>query len=287
MASKVDKGKGVAFAKRAKISKAQQSMLIAIGLASVVLGVTLVGVIYLVKVIRFNMDIISEKDESIKGFSRVQTNLKTIASKVGDLAVSESLEVMARNRDGENCKNFKEDGFEYSLSNISMARTCSGLRVIPDSLPSSLNQEATVSSLNWLMNKSGVGIEAISFDAYSDYNVNGNSSNNTASNDSSASEQASATTITAKVAQVNISVEDTSQKVKKMLDDIENSIRNYDVYTITIEWADSDLNSSITLNGAYVAYFSEPQTVQIKSKVICADKGSAKCSAQHGSEVSK
>ena len=60
MASKVDKGKGVAFAKRAKISKAQQSMLIAIGLASVVLGVTLVGVIYLVKVIRFNMDIISE-----------------------------------------------------------------------------------------------------------------------------------------------------------------------------------------------------------------------------------
>ena len=88
MASKVDKGKGVAFAKRAKISKAQQSMLIAIGLASVVLGVTLVGVIYLVKVIRFNMDIISEKDESIKGFSRVQTNLKTIASKVGDLAVS-------------------------------------------------------------------------------------------------------------------------------------------------------------------------------------------------------
>ena len=72
-----------------------------------------------------------------------------------------------------------------------------------------------------------------------------------------------------------------------MLDDIENSIRNYDVYTITIEWADSDLNSAITLNGAYVAYFSEPQTVQIKSKVICANKESAKCSAQHGSEVSK
>jgi len=286
MAAKDDKGKGVAFAKRAKISKAQQSMLIAIGLASVVLGVTLVGVIYLVKVIRFNMDIISEKDESIKGFTRVQQNLKTIASKVGSLATSENLEVMARNRDGENCKNFKEDGFEYSLSNIQMARTCSGLRVIPDSLPSSLNQEATVSSINWLMNKSGVNIETIAFDAYSDYSLDGSSSGSSASNNSAQSEEASATTISASAAQVNISVEDSSQKVKKMLDDIENSIRNYDVYTITIEWADSDLNSSITLNGSYIAYYSEPQTVQIKSKVICADKQSAKCAAQKGSQVS-
>ncbi len=284
MAKKDDKGKGVAFAKRAKISKAQQSMLIAIGIASVVLGVTLVGVVYLVKVIRFNMDIISEKDESIKGFTRVQENLKTIASKVGDLATSENLEVMARNRDGENCKNFKEEGFEYSLANIQMARTCSGLRVIPDSLPSSLNQEATVSSINWLMNKSGVNIENIAFNASSDYSLSNTSSDT--ENDSEASEENSATTITANVSQINIGVEDSSIKVKQMLDDIENSIRNYDVYTITIEWADSDLNSAITLSGAYIAYYSDPQVVQIKSKVICADKSSTKCTSQKGAQVS-
>lgn len=282
---KDDKGKGVAFAKRAKISKAQQSMLIAIGIASVVLGVTLVGVIYLVKVIRFNMDIISEKDEAIKGFTRVQKNLSTIASKVGDLATSENLEVMARNRDGENCKTFKEEGFEYSLANIQMARTCSGLRVIPDSLPSSLNREATVSSLNWLMNQSGVNIGTISFNTSTSYSISG--SDSSSDNDADASEQMSATTITANVSEIDITVEDSSRKVKEMLDDIEKSIRNYDVYTITIEWANNDLTSAISLSGAFIAYNSNPQTVEIKTKTICANKSSEKCIAQRGQQVSK
>ena len=107
--SRDEKKGGVAFAKRAKISKAQQMMLLAICGASVVLGVTLVGVVYLVKVIRFNMTLISAKDESISGFVKVQGNLKSMMDKIGDLASNETLEVMARNRTESNdCKNFKE-----------------------------------------------------------------------------------------------------------------------------------------------------------------------------------
>ena len=50
------------------------------------------------------------------------------------------------------------------IDDVELARTCTALRVIPDALPSKLNKEATLASMNQLLNWSnnGSGIESIS-----------------------------------------------------------------------------------------------------------------------------
>ena len=266
--AKKDNGKGgVAFAKRAKISKAQQMMLMAIGATAMVFGVTVVGVIYLVKVIRFNVDIINAEDESIADFKKVQNNIKSISSKIGLLSNSEELESVANKRLDDECKAFKTEGFEYGLSTINMARTCSALRVIPDTLPSSENQEATASSLNWLLNISGVGLEGISYRRTSNLRfqqVKDSKGNVDVAN-----------TITAVPVEMGFTVQDNSSKVMGMLDIVEKSIRNYDVYSLSMEWSEG----YIKLEGSYTTYYSEPKNIEIKSKQICASKESTKCTS--------
>ena len=58
-----------AVSKRLKISKAQQNMLGAVAIASLILGVSLVLGVYFVKYIRFNAAVIGAKNEAIQGYS--------------------------------------------------------------------------------------------------------------------------------------------------------------------------------------------------------------------------
>jgi hypothetical protein len=60
-----------------------------------------------------------------------------------------------------------------------------------------------------------------------------------------------------------------------MLDVVEKSIRNYDVYSITMEWSEGH----IKINGSYTTYYSAPKTIEIKTKQVCASKESKKCTA--------
>ena len=278
--SRDEKKGGVAFAKRAKISKAQQMMLLAICGASVVLGVTLVGVVYLVKVIRFNMTLISAKDESISGFVKVQGNLKSMMDKIGDLASNETSEVMARNRTESNdCKNFKEEGFEYSLENINSARTCSALRVIPDALPSWHNGEATASSLDYLTKDSKVNLKAISVDEYSYHEI--------PQEDNLKPEE----TITANTTEINLTAEDNITNISNMFDSIEHSIRNFDAINVMLSYTGDYIargdGAIVTLNSTFVTYYTDPQTIQIKTKMICANEDSNKCTASGSKSSSK
>ena len=57
--------KEVAISKRIKITKAQQNMLLAVLIASVVLGAALSISINLIKRIAFNADVITAKDQAI------------------------------------------------------------------------------------------------------------------------------------------------------------------------------------------------------------------------------
>ncbi len=65
----------VTSGKRIKISKAQQNMLVAVGTASVVLGICLVLSVYFLKYIRFNIAVIEAKDEAIEGYSGAIENI--------------------------------------------------------------------------------------------------------------------------------------------------------------------------------------------------------------------
>ena len=63
-----------AVSKRLKISKAQQTMLLAVGVASILLGVAVVLGIYFVKYINFNTKVITAKEDAIVGYSSAIKN---------------------------------------------------------------------------------------------------------------------------------------------------------------------------------------------------------------------
>ena len=96
-------GKTVAIGKRAKIDSAQRYMLIFVGVASVLLGITVVAVIYFAKTISFNAKLIAAKDEIITVYKNTQKNLDSISNKISGLSTHDYLESVGRMRDINVC----------------------------------------------------------------------------------------------------------------------------------------------------------------------------------------
>ena len=270
------RGKGVAFAKWAKIDRAQRNMLVAVSLASVVLGVTAVGVIYLSKVIAFNAKVIGEKGKVIEDYKKIQNNLQVISDRVNELRDDSALEVVARTRSAD-CAGLAINklGATSSVEDIELTRTCTALRVIPDALPSQMNDEATLASLNWLLLWSD---SQLKIDGISGTEVEGVALVDRDGGTSASSLQPTGAAI---------SINDGSAKVHKALDTIENSIRNYDIASATITWSGGTVNErntyipeTIELNATYRAYYSNAKKIEKKTKKICADDTSAKCTGR-------
>ena len=270
------RGKGVAFAKWAKIDKAQRNMLVAVSLASVVLGVTIVGAIYLFRVITFNMKVISEKDNIIKSYKQIQTNLETVSRRVNELSSNEALEVVARTRSSD-CAGLavKSLNADSSVEDVELSRTCTALRVIPDTLPSQMNDEATLASLNWLLlwSDPSIVIEGISGTDVEGVTLVG--------------KDGGTATASLQPTGAAIAINDASAKVHKALDTIESSIRNYDIASATISWSGGTMSErntyipeSIELNATYRAYYSNAVKIEKKTKKICADNSSDKCTGR-------
>ena len=264
------RGKGVAFAKWAKIDKAQRNMLIAVCIVSVFFGITLVGVIYFSKVIAFNAKVISEKDKIIADYKSIQGSLKVISSKVAEMSQSERLEAVARSRSTD-CTEQILKGLANAedIEDVELARTCTALRVIPDALPSKMNVEATLASMNQLLNWSngGAGIESIS------------------GADVGAAALADGLTVSSVGASISLS--DEAKNVRKSLDLIERSIRNFDIVSTNISWVDTydehgnaKASKKIELVGLYRAYYANGVKIEKKSKKICADDKSEKCTGR-------
>lgn len=279
--SSTSSSKGVAIGKRAKISSAQKNMLVAVGATSMLLGVTIVGVIYLTKKISFNSVIVSENDAVIKDLKTTQDNLVRLSTAVSDLASNEKLESVALERDKVKCdaetlkKIMSEDG--YSLDNIEMVRTCSALRVVADTLPSTENHDASNSSINWLVIRDdhSIKLEGISnASSYGGFSV--------ASSDGQ--------TLNLKALGTSISIKDSATKVNRAISSIESSIRNFDIESANISWSGYDRgadNSEIEFGATYRSYYSDKVGLQKNSKVICADKTSKKCASKTGGSTSK
>jgi hypothetical protein len=272
------KGKGVAFGKWAKIDKAQRNMFFAVCGASVVLGITIVGIIYFSKVISFNATLIGEKAAIIEDYKDIQNSLVNISNQVNNLAVDDTLEVVGRTRAAD-CLNRSAKMLTESSSveDLEVTRTCTALRVIPDAMPSSANTEAMLAGLNqlllWSNDGNGVLIEGLSgtdTDGVSFVDENGN---------------AIKTTMSAMGAAV--SIEDDADKVKGALDTIENSIRNYDIAAASIEWSGDNYDDDgvyhpqrISLSASFNAYYSNSVSIEKQKKKVCASKESAKCTGK-------
>lgn len=283
MAGKTDaekgKGKGVAFGKWAKIDKAQRNMFLAVCGTSVVLGVTIVSIIYFAKVIAFNGKLIGEKDVIINDYKSIQSSLNSISTAVDELRSDEKLEVVSRTRASDCMKLTKKldtEGEDASgISDIELARICTSLRVIPDAIPSKENVEATLASLNQLLlwSDGAIQIEGIS---------------GTDDNDSSLTlydDEGKEVATTLKSVGASLSLEDTAARIHKALDTIEKSIRNYDIASASIAFSSGDSTDaeSIELHTTFRAYYSDAVNIEKQSKKVCADDTSDKCTGKKSS----
>lgn len=257
------KEKTTSIVKKAKIDKAQRNMFIAVSIASIVLGITFVGVMYLIKVISFNAKVSAEKDTIISEYKSVQGVLDELSSNVSELSKNERLEVVARER-SDTCKNVNLDLISNSdegIENIELTRTCSALRVIPDALPSVYNEDSIMMSMIGLLRRSN-GNQGVNTES-----VNGGAE---VSTEESGNEEDLSNVF---MVGTSISLEDDSSKVKNAMSTIEGSIRNYDIQSATITWSDGKLK----LNALYASYYSKAASIVTSKKIICANNSNDVC----------
>ncbi len=281
--------KEVALSKRIKISEAQQHMILAVLGASVVLGASISLISHFYKQITFNAEVIMAEDESITNYSNIIKNAGVCVKPSGNVYSDSELEKcdpdsieveeipgtlranilenLAANKalnsvpkeDNNNCtnpstnktytykelmKNYHEArGAEQLQTASNLIKSCSALRVIPDALPAFKNEEALLASLNKLYILSNWEPESIS-----------------------PSGSAEKSTLAENLNEISISstIEADSGTVTNVLNNIERSIREFDIKRATIEWSSGGLTFQFNAN----AYFIDESTVSETIKTI-------------------
>ncbi|MBQ9180547.1 hypothetical protein IJ135_00400, partial [Candidatus Saccharibacteria bacterium] len=114
---------------------------------------------------------------------------------------------------------------------------CSALRIIPDALPAFKNEEALLASLNKIFIDSGWEPESLSPMEESAISENG---------------------INLNTLSVRLSVEADVGTTRTVLNNIEHSIREFDIQRATIEWAS---NNTLVLQATANAYYMTPSNI--------------------------
>lgn len=284
--------KEVAVGKRAKISEAQQYMLLSVLGASLFLGAALSLVSHFIQKISFNIDVIAAQEQSIKSYSdvikttgvcikpdgsvysdaeiekcdpdsietsQIQGTLR--ANILEDLAANDALNSVQKEGDSS-CKNPATDK-PYTYKELSkvyqnarggselnaasqLIKSCSALRVIPDTLPAFKNEEALLASLNKLFIVSNWQPESLS---------------------PSGSISTSSLAPGLNAISVNLSVEAGSGTTLSVLNNIERSIREFDISRATIEWGG---DNSLLLQAQATAYYVDESSIVESTKTIKA-----------------
>ena len=264
-------GKGVAIAKRVKIDKAQQNMLVAVCVASIILGVTLVLVAYFARVISFNMKIISAQDEAIDAYKTTQANLYRIKEDIEDLSSNENLESVARTRN-KNCLSFDENLekneenkmiTEYEPEMLDLARQCTALRVITDALPSLKNTETTMTSFVYLLENPVSGTGAV---------VEGSGYDESIGQVTIGGVPLNAYSLNASYSAFSI------KDMVNALESMDSSIRVYNPTVATFELE----NGQLSVKASYNAYYSSESELVELTKTVCANEKNENCEKEGG-----
>ena len=280
--------KEVAISKRAKISQAQQYMLLSVLGAALFLGAAIALVMYFTRQISFNAGVIAEEDKTIVSYSdtiegigickkpngavytdeeldkctpdsvEVSAVPETLRSNIlENMAANEALNSVPKENTSE-CinpstnKNFtysemmklydsaiKEKNAEQIKTVSGLIRTCSALRVIPDALPAFKNEEALLSSLNRIFQISGWEPESLSPTGSSSIAPIGNN---------------------LYAFSVRLSVEADSDVTINFLNNIERSIREFNIERATIE---INTNNTLVLQAQATAYYLVPPEIEL------------------------
>ena len=264
---------GPATGKRERISKAQQYTILEVLGASLVLGACVVQSIFLIKYIYFNTLIITEKNEAISEYDQTLRNVgicvdsdnngrlndaelescdpnaTSLADVEGSLrynvlvtmAENDYLESVARQRT-ENCYDdlgnridfdelYEESTNELDKQRyLQSAKSCSALRVVPDALPAQKNTEALMASLNQIFILTGWDPDRLApLEDVIDSEIEG-----------------------VETIPVQLRVEGPSETVLTALNNVERSIREFDILTATVEWTSQGLSLQGDANAFYL-----------------------------------
>ena len=286
--------KEIAIGKRAKISEAQQYMLLSVLGASVVLGVAASLITHFVQQISFNAQVISAEDASIVSYSDVIKTTGICESPKGNvysdeelkkcnpdsidvskipgtlranilenLAASEALNSVPKEAtsnciDPDTGKNYTYERLNEIYNRASgsaeltaasqLIKSCSALRIIPDALPAFKNEEALLASLNKLFNDSNWQPESLS-----------------PSGSSSTSESIPGLNAIS----VDLSIEADTSITMTVLNNIERSIREFNIERATIEWGGDNM---LNLHAQATAYYMDESTITETEQTIKAEK---------------
>ena len=141
-------------------------------------------------------------------------------------------------------------------------------------MPSTQNMEATLSSLNQLLNWSNEG-SGVSFEGLSTMQGTVMSS---LGFQEVIKKKGNAENATIHVMNTSLKIVDKATRVKSALAMIESSIRNFDIVQAQLSFNGEDLELSSTFG----AYYSDPATLSDQTRIVCADVESEKCKTMGG-----
>lgn len=290
--------KEVAIEKRARISKAQQYMILAVLGTGVIVGAAIALIVHFFNTIGFNGKVITEEDKSIVAYSNAikttgickkpkgnvysDAELKKCnpdsveiseipgtlrANILEGLASSYALNSVPKN-DDKNCVNpATNKGYTYSELNAlydkantadeldavsKLIKVCSALRVIPDALPAFKNEEALLASLNKIFLVSGQEPESLS----------------PGGNAAKASFGTNLNTLSVSLSLVPT----TDGSSLTVLNNIERSIRDFNIERATIEWTADGLS----IQAGATAYYMDETTLKVTTTTIKPEGASKK-----------
>lgn len=253
--------------------------------------------IYFIKTIGFNAKVITAKDEAITSYEKSIKNIgvcvdvnndgrynddelrncdpNTIAAEelpgtlrynvLVQMANNTDLESVGRDSQ-EKCydtngkkKDFtklynKAETDEDRTYYLYMTRMCSALRVIPDALPAQQNTEALMASLNQIFLISDWVPESLSpSDTVPSNSIPGIG-----------------------VIPLSLMVEADNQTTLKVLDNIEKSIRTFEIGSATISWSGAE---RLELRASANSYYTESVSIQEQTETVYASEDAAKKAA--------
>lgn len=285
--------KTLAVSKSLKISKAQQYTLLEVLFASLILGVAIVLSIWLVKYIIFNGKLSTAYSETIEAYETSiinigvcdpgsdkklsdaemekcnpnsvdidnvpnslrynvlvnvanDANLESVARESQDVCYNEGKKIDF-SKEYKNANNEKEK--EQALAMMSM---CSALRVVPDALPGQENSEATLASLNQVFLLSHVEPESLSVGELDEVEV-------------VEDEAEESSTSSLGIIPISFEVEHPSASIQHLLENMELSIRAFDIKRATFEWSEGKLNMKAN---AYAYYSGDLTSARKLTKTV-------------------
>ncbi len=283
MATNKKSENGPAVAKRAKISKAKQSMMIITLVGALTVGVCVVLIIHFFKYIQFYGKVINKKDDAITAYEKTITSIGLCPKPKGEHYTDEELSKCNPNSYTPSSGTLRSnvtDVMAYNTDLESVARDA-GADVCYDDSGNKINYQELLktvsdeeerarylsllkvcSSLRVIPDAlpGGKNVEALLASLNQIFVISGWEPESLAP--SEGAEKASIDGVEA--IPVTLSIESTPENTMKVLTNIEKSIRTFDIMNAAIEWAGDE---RLTLQAQANAYYAKDSGV-VESDVV-------------------